>query len=131
MGQVLRKLTIEGNIVAVRRAHLIILELYAEPAALQMSSAYLAYLNSGGTPIMDLGGGVPRGGPGYGGGPGAPFDAPMQQPTPVDPNTGTQMVSVPFPQLVNFGVQTETVRQLTEMKAYLWRHVSLFEILLY
>ncbi len=35
------------------------------------------------------------------------------------------MVPVPFPNLVNYGVQAETVRQLTEMKAYLWRHVSL------
>lgn len=34
------------------------------------------------------------------------------------------MVPVHFPSLVNYGVQAETVRQLTEMKAYLWRHVS-------
>lgn len=108
----------------MRRAHIIVLELYSEPAALQMSAAYLSYLNSGGTPIMDLGGGIPRV-PGYGGGPVAPFEAPMQPATPIDPNTGTHMVSVSFPQLVNFGVQAETVRQLTDMKAYLWRHVSL------
>jgi len=122
MGQQLRKLTIEGNIVAVRRAHLIVLELYAEPSTLQMSAAYMSYLNTGGTPIVDMGGNIPRG-PGFGGQP--PFEAPMQPPTPVDPNTGTHMVSVPFQQLVNFGVQAETVRQLTEMKAYLWRHFGL------
>lgn len=32
---------------------------------------------------------------------------------------------VPFPSLTTFGVQPETVRQLTEMKAYLWRHFCL------
>lgn len=44
--------------------------------------------------------------------------------TPNDNNPPMHLVQVPFPTLVNFGVQTETVRQLTEMKGYLWRHVS-------
>lgn len=37
------------------------------------------------------------------------------------------LVPVPFPTLVNYGVQPETVRQLTEMKAYLLRHVNNIE----
>jgi hypothetical protein len=89
-----------------------------------MSVAYANYLNNGGTPVVDIGG-LPSGRPGSF--PGAPtsFEPPMAQAGAVDPATGTHMVPVPFPSLVNFGVQAETVRQLTEMKAYLWRHVSL------
>lgn len=87
-----------------------------------MSVAYANYLNNGGTPVVDIGG-LPSGRPGAF--PGAPtsFEPPMAQAGAVDPSTGTHMVPVPFPSLVNFGVQAETVRQLTEMKAYLWRHV--------
>ena len=123
-GVSLRKLTIEGNVGSVRRAHLLVQELYAEPTSLQMSVAYANYLNNGGTPVVDIGG-LPSGRPGAF--PGAPtsFEPPMAQAGAVDPSTGTHMVPVPFPSLVNFGVQAETVRQLTEMKAYLWRHFGL------
>lgn len=125
-GVSLRKLTIEGNVGSVRRAHLLVQELYAEPASLQMSAAYNNYLSNGGAPVVDMGG-IPAarsaGPTGYSNAGPAGFDAPMAQASAVDPSTGTQMVPVPFPNLVNFGVQSETVRQLTEMKAYLWRHV--------
>jgi hypothetical protein len=123
-GVSLRKLTIEGNVGSVRRAHLLVQELYAEPASLQMSVTYNNYLNNGGTPVVDMGGmSAARAGPF----PGVPasFEPPMAPAGSVDPSTGTHMVAVPFPSLVNFGVQAETVRQLTEMKAYLWRHFGL------
>jgi hypothetical protein len=59
--------------------------------------------------------GAPPGVPGYEGGPPGVGG--------VDPSSVAHMVAVPFPTLINYGVQAETVRQLTEMKAYLWRHV--------
>lgn len=52
-------------------------------------------------------------------------------PMPMDPG-GAQLhhpANVPFPTLTNYGVQQETVRQLTEMKAYLWRHVRSVDLL--
>jgi hypothetical protein len=85
-----------------------------------MSAVYASYLNTGGTPVVEMG--VPRQGPPFNVVP-SPYEPSLPQPTIVDPNTGTQMVPVPFPSLESFGVQRETVRQLTEMKAYLWRHV--------
>jgi hypothetical protein len=123
-GVSLRKLTIEGNVGSVRRAHLLVQELYAEPASLQMSVTYNNYLNNGGSPVVDMGGmSVARAGPFPGAH--ASFEPSLPPGGSVDPSTGTHMVAVPFPTLVNFGVQAETVRQLTEMKAYLWRHFGL------
>lgn len=55
---------------------------------------------------------------GYGSGTSA-YDAPIG-----GGGVSAHMATVPFPTLVNYGVQPETVRQLTEMKMYLWRHVS-------
>lgn len=104
---------------------MLVQELYAEPTSLQMSVAYANYLNNGGTPVADIGG-IPGGRPGAFPGAPAAFEPPMAQASAVDPSTGTHMVPVPFPSLVSFGVQQETVRQLTEMKAYLWRHVRHF-----
>jgi hypothetical protein len=50
-----------------------------------------------------------------------PYEPPA---APIDNSPPMHLVQVPFPTLVNYGVQAETVRQLTEMKGYLWRHVS-------
>eukprot|EP01039_Chlorochromonas_danica_P002223 gene2223-2428_t len=123
-GTSLRKLTIEGSLNAVRRAHLLVQELYIEP---------LPMANAAGYPNMPPGSGsidpsaFHR--PSYTGGP-TPFDpmmgAPNQHSGPLDANGPLlHPVSVPFPSLTSFGVQQETVRQLTEMKAYLWRHFGL------
>lgn len=120
----MRKLTIEGSLNAVRRAHLLVQELYIEP---------LPMANAAGYPNMPPGSGSMDPSafhrPSYTGGP-TPFDSMMAGPSqhggPLDPNGPLlHPVSVPFPSLTSFGVQQETVRQLTEMKAYLWRHVSI------
>lgn len=95
----LRKLTIEGPMPAVRRAHMLILELFVDP---NVAGGYNAY----GGMVDPMAAGSPIG------------QIRVDQPT-------VHMVPVPFPNLVNYGVQAETVRQLTEMKAYLWRHFSL------
>lgn len=54
------------------------------------------------------------------------FGGGFEQPATLHPPSEVfqRAAPVPFPTLVNFGVQSETVRQLTDMKAYLWRHVS-------
>lgn len=61
--------------------------------------------------------------PGYSGAPGG-FD-PVLGSGQLESGQLHHSVQVPFPTLTNYGVQQETVRQLTDMKAYLWRHVSL------
>lgn len=127
-GVSLRKLTIEGSLISVRRAHLLVQELYTEPGVLTNSAAYSGFPN-GPAPIDPMSGSplahpaqIRPMQPGYGNGPAA-YEAPAA----VDP-ASVHMVQVPFPTLINYGVQAETVRQLTEMKAYLWRHVRLFSV---
>jgi hypothetical protein len=98
------------------RAHLLIQELYVDHSALSSSANYSAFHGNvaldpmTGAPIASHGGG--RGG--YGGSSGYADGA---------ETSSSSMSAVPFPNLVNYGVQPETVRQLSEMKAYLWRHV--------
>lgn len=90
---------------------MLVQELYVD----QNAAAPGGYNSYGGN--MDHGA---RGGNGYGNGPSA-YDAPVG-----GAGVGAaahHMATVPFPTLVNYGVQPETVRQLTEMKMYLWRHV--------
>lgn len=53
----------------------------------------------------------------------ASFEMPSTLSTTLSPN-GLHLLPVPLQSLVSYGVQSETVRQLTEMKGYLWRHVS-------
>lgn len=134
-GVSLRKLTIEGTLPAVRRAHMLVQELYVEPSIM---------VGPGGIPPPPSG--APNSYPVYSSSnnniiPQQPSTAPPTPyaavPPPYDPPVNSSidnvhLVPVPFPTLVNFGVQGETVRQLTEMKAYLWRHVSnlLFPFLL-
>lgn len=121
-GVSLRKLTIEGNLVSVRRAHMLVQELYVEPNILPATTASIptsyttVYSNMVGLVSAPTSA------------PPAPYNA---APPPYDPPTNNSVdssvhfVPVPFPSLVNYGVQSETVRQLTEMKAYLWRHFGL------
>ena len=97
---------------------MLVQELYAEPSALTTSQNYNAFTNNAALPPSSAPGPATMdamGFPNHGNG----FIAHAPPPEPM-----VQMSSVPFPNLVNFGVQAETVRQLTEMKAYLWRHVS-------
>ncbi len=105
---------------------MLVQELYSEPAALSSSASYNAYAAQGGA-VVSNGAVGPldmhhRPSAGYGSGPSA-YDAPIAPATPAVPQGATHMVPVPFQNLVSFGVQAETVRQLTEMKGYLWRHV--------
>eukprot|EP00599_Poterioochromonas_sp_BG-1_P002515 CAMPEP_0173132836 /NCGR_PEP_ID=MMETSP1105-20130129/376_1 /TAXON_ID=2985 /ORGANISM="Ochromonas sp., Strain BG-1" /LENGTH=429 /DNA_ID=CAMNT_0014044405 /DNA_START=135 /DNA_END=1427 /DNA_ORIENTATION=+ len=104
-GASLRRLTIEGSLGVVRRAHLLIQEIYVEPTPMSSNPSFGGYPNPGVDNIATSPVGIPN-------------HVRVEQPS-------VQMVPVPFPNLVNYGVQAETVRQLTEMKAYLWRHFSL------
>jgi hypothetical protein len=111
-------------------------ELYSEPAALSSSASYNAYAAQGGAVVSNGAGGplemhAHAHRTGYGSGPSA-YDAPI---APIGAGgvapAATHMVTVPFQNLINFGVQAETVRQLTEMKGYLWKHVSALRFFCY
>lgn len=105
------------------RAHLLIQEIYVEPTPMSSNPSFGGYPNPGVDNIATSPVGIPNHVRGnnfvlirhrF-------YYVPLQ----VVEQPSVQMVPVPFPNLVNYGVQSETVRQLTEMKAYLWRHVSL------
>jgi len=100
-GVSLRRLSLDGNLTAVRRAHYIVHELYSTDSVFAPhvgSSSFL--LNRGGNPSFND--------QGHGGG----FYTEPEG-------------SLPFPSLIGHGVQSETVGQLTDMKAYLSRHFGL------
>jgi hypothetical protein len=99
------------------RAHLLVQELYAEPVALSTSASYNAFASQGSMEALRSTFGSTVG----------PFEMPSQLSSTLSPN-GLHLVPVPLQSLVGYGVQTETVRQLTEMKGYLWRHVRFFSI---
>lgn len=108
-GVQLRVLTIEGQLAAVRRAHFFVLELFTDPSQ-----------------IASLGSAAGGGG----------YDAQMQAPPAYSVGAGGGGHSSPLPfampgpplplnTLTTLGVQAETVRQLSEMKAYLSRQFGL------
>lgn len=98
-GVSLRKLCIEGVISAIRRAHFIVHELYASEGNYGMQQMGTRNAGFGMGNDVHIGGG----GQGYG-----------------DSDGG-----LPFPSLVSYGVQPETVGQLSDMKTYLSRHFGL------
>lgn len=108
----LRKLAIEGTLSAVRRAHYMVHDLYAQDALYSASKA--------------SGNAYPHGLQGQGA---------YSNQFAAQPHTGMQMSNpgfsqspegaLPFPSLVQHGVQRETVVQLSEMKGYLSRHFGL------
>lgn len=101
----LRKLSLEGTLSCVRRAHFMVHELY-------MQESQGGFFPGQQQPFAHA---QP-----------SPFGGQQLPPPMIGNNKASDPDgSVPFPQLVSHGVQQETVRQLTEMKAYLLRHFGL------
>lgn len=99
-GVSLRRLSLDGTLSAVRRAHYIVHELYSTESLFvpHVGSSFLLNRNA---PFAD---------PSIGHG--GSFNSEPEG-------------SLPFPTLVGFGVQSETVGQLVDMKNYLTRHFGL------
>jgi predicted RNA-binding protein YlqC (UPF0109 family) len=108
-GVSLRKLSLDGTLSAVRRAHYIVHELYSTDSIFAPhvgSSSFLLNNSRGSNSNSNNNFNDQSGHQG-----GAFYSEPDG--------------SLPFPALINHGVQTETVGQLTDMKAYLSRHFGL------
>jgi len=114
-GVQLRVLTMEGQLAAVRRAHYFVLELFADPSQIASlggaPGGYEQHIQAapggGGNFSMHGGGGSPQ-----------------MSATAYSPHSSSG-APLHLSSLTTLGVQAETVRQLSEMKAYLSRQFGL------
>jgi len=115
-GVQLRALTIEGQLAAVRRAHYFVVELFADPSQI----ASLGGAAGGHEQHIQA---APGGNFAMHGG-GSPHGSPHMSASPYSSHSASG-APLPLSSLTTLGVQAETVRQLSEMKAYLSRQFGL------
>lgn len=109
-GVELRKLTIEGSLSAIRRAHYSVHVLYTQFDNAYPTGGYNTnFYNTGPRQPMVQ----------------QPMYALQPQPPMLQAHLQNQDRSVPFKNLTEFGLQMDTVNQLSEMKSYLLTHFRL------
>jgi predicted RNA-binding protein YlqC (UPF0109 family) len=116
-GVMLRILCIDGNHLSIKKAHYYIQELFVDPSLLAAAAAIPT--PTAGSAIGAVCAPTPVSQPTY-----LPTLAPVFDSN-LLPQEQPPGVSLPFTSLTAFGVQAETARQLTEMKAYLSRQFGL------